>query len=152
MELNISSCYNVFDNGVNRVAKSLNISNLHNSEIESYITHRALIIFKLDLILIEHRNSFDKDRFVLFGKNALYHYLFLKKGVPLDSSKKMSFHDILIVLWDDISAYNIPSDVLTHLHKGFYFNNPTPLSVRDEERYFQETEWNPEDADRQLNR
>lgn len=152
MELNISSCYKVFENGISRVAKSLNISNLHNSEIESYVSHRALIIFKLDLILIEHRNSFDKDRFVLFGKNALYHYLFLKKGVPLDSSEKMTFHDILIVLWDNISSYEIPSDVLKMLHEEFRFNNPDSHSVRDEHRSFQESEWDPEFSDRRLNR
>ncbi|MFC3393665.1 ECs1072 family phage-associated protein [Brenneria rubrifaciens] len=151
MELNISSCHRVFDKIVTRVDNSLNIKDSCMSEAKNYITHRALIIFKLDVLLIEHREKFDNERLVLFGKNALYHYLFTKKGIPLETAKNMGLHDSLIVLWDDITAYNLPTDVDEFIRKNFYYaNNPDSQSVPDEKRYFQDSEWDPEFTERWL--
>ena len=155
MELNLSTAYRVFDHGVKRVAKSLLLSEPYSPSVEpqiqSYVTQRAFIIFKLDLLLFQHRNKHDKERFVLFGKNALYHYLFTKKNIPVEEAKKMDFHDVLLTVWDELAEFQIPKDVDDYLHKNFYFNNPDPQSISPSLRSFDNSEWDPDFSDRRLN-
>ncbi|EMY0667380.1 hypothetical protein AAIC16_000406 [Serratia marcescens] len=151
MELNLSTCYSVFEKHYSRVADSLGVKASFRDDIASYVTHRAMILFKLDLLLIEHRNKIDPDRFFLFGKNALYHYLFSKKGISLSEAKKICLHDTLIVLAEDVSAFQVPKDVISHLRKEFNFSAPDFKLVQDEKRKFQDSEWDFEPADRRLN-
>ena len=150
MEPNLSACFRVFQNHVQNVSHSLGIKSRPENDLESYISHRALIIFKLDLLLFEHRNEIDKERFLLFGKNALYHYLFSKKGISLSESKTMSLHDSLIVLSHDLISFKLPTNINNYLKNEFSFNSIDCNLIRDDSRAFQDAEWDPDFSDSRL--
>ncbi|WP_099045423.1 ECs1072 family phage-associated protein [Lonsdalea britannica] len=147
MQIHQNNFYKVFKGCHNRVIEHLKRSGIHISDIDIYTNNRALIICKLDIILTEHRNSVDKNRFVLFGKNALYHYLFTKKGIPLSEAKSMSFHDSLIVLWGDIAACELPRNVDDFLHEHYDLISHESHDIDTPFRYFEESEWDPSFAD-----
>lgn len=151
MELNITTCYKIFEKHFNRISESLDVSPSTRHELENFVAYRALILFKLDLLLIDHRNSIDGDRFILFGKNALHHYLFTKKGVPYSEAKKLNLQDSLVILADDISKYSLPAEIINFLKNEFNFSSNNIKYVKDEMRVFKDSDWDFEPADTQLN-
>ncbi|EGC1988281.1 hypothetical protein H8828_003511 [Salmonella enterica] len=151
MELNITTCYRIFEKHYNRISEFLGVNPSTRHELENFVAYRALILFKLDLLLIDHRNSIDQDRFILFGKNALHHYLFTKKGVPYTEAKSLSLQDSLIILAEDISKYMLPADILNFIKNEFNFSSNNIKSVIDEMRVFKDSDWDFEPADTRLN-
>lgn len=153
MELNLSACYRVFLGHYSRIANSLGVNpNPDNrSDESSYVTYRALMLFKLDLLLIEHQEKIDPDRFFLFGENALNHYLFTKKGVSLSETKNLSLHDKLTILAEELISYSIPHEVLNYLKQEFNFSIPDFKSVQNDRREFKHSDWSFELAEQRLN-
>ncbi|HFO9955640.1 TPA: hypothetical protein ACHK63_002307, partial [Escherichia coli] len=98
MELDASVCLRIFEKHYERVAKTYREVLDKETANSAFVATRALILLKLDLLLVEYRRNIDSKCVVLFGKNVLYHYLFTQKGVSLSDAKNMCLHDILIVL------------------------------------------------------
>ena len=153
MELNLSSCYRVFLGHYSCIAKSLGVSPNPDSRSDeaSYVTYRALMLFKLDLLLIEHQNKVDPDRLLLFGEYALNHYLFTKKGVPYSETKNLSLHDKLTILAEELISYSVPDEVLNYLKTEFNFSHYGFKSVSNDKRKFTESEWSFDLAEQRLN-
>lgn len=153
MELNLSTCYRIFLGHYSRIAESLGVSPDPDarSDEASYVTYRALMLFKLDLLLIEHQNKVDTDRFFLFGENALNHYLFTKKGVSFSESKTLSLHDKLTILAEELISYSIPHEVLNYLKREFNFSIPDFKSVQNDRRVFKDSDWSFDLAEQRLN-
>ncbi|HFD8278475.1 TPA: hypothetical protein ACF6GX_005220 [Raoultella ornithinolytica] len=151
MELNISTCYKIFEKHYDRIFESFHVTPSNRSTLENIVACRALILFKLDLTLIEHRNSIDPDRFILFGKNALYSYLFTKKGVPYAEAKAMNLQDTLVILAEDISSYLPPAEIFNLLARDFNFSLNSIQDVNDDMRAFKDSDWDFGPADTRLN-
>ncbi|HAS1202332.1 ECs1072 family phage-associated protein [Enterobacter hormaechei] len=151
MELNITTGFKIFEKHYNRIAESLGVSNALGHELESFIAFRALTLLKLDLLLINHRNSIDQERLFLFGKNTLHHYLFTKKGIPFSEAKKLSLQDSLLILLQEVSTHSVPTELLNLLKNEFNFSSNNIKYVKDEFRVFKDSDWDFEPADTRLN-
>lgn len=151
MELNITTCFAIFQKHYDRIFESFDVTPSTTKSFENFAACRALILFKLDLMLIDHRNSIDEDRFILFGKNALYSYLFIKKGVPYSEAKAMNLQDTLVILAKDISTYPLPAEIINHLERDFNFSPNNIKNVNDELRLFKDSDWDFTPADTRLN-
>lgn len=151
MELNITTGFKIFEKHYNRIAESLGVSNALGHELENFIAFRALTLLKLDLLLINHRNSIDQERQFLFGKYTLHHYLFTKKGIQFSEAKKLNLHDILLILLQEISTYSLPTELMNLLNKEFNFSSNNIKYVKDEMRIFKDSDWDFEPADTRLN-
>lgn len=153
MDLNLNSCLSVYNKTAVNIADALSINNPENKYALPFITRRALIIFKLELILFKHREEFDKKRQILYGKNALTHYLFHKKGVSIADAKDISFHDALIILWDIIDNYVIPENIIIFISQhsdnyGLVDEDATQLAEKNP--IYKDGEWDANFADKRL--
>ncbi|EEW7497619.1 hypothetical protein D6V68_13395 [Escherichia albertii] len=156
MELDAFVCLRIFEKHYERVAESYREVLDKETANSTFVATRALILLKLDLLLVEYRRNIDSKCVVLFGKNVLYHYLFTQKGVSLSDAKSMSLHDILIVLWSDINAYVIPEHILEYIHGLYKFefssSSPNELVYKDENSLlFNDSAWDFYPADTRLN-
>ncbi|HHS2552757.1 TPA: ECs1072 family phage-associated protein [Escherichia coli] len=155
MELDAFVCLRIFEKHCERVAESYRDVLDKETANSAFVATRALILLKLDLLLVEYRRNIDSKCVVLFGKNVLYHYLFTQKGVSLSDAKNMCLHDILIVLWNDINAYVIPEHVSERIQILYKheLSSPTPdLSYEDESLlHFKDSAWDFYPADTRLN-
>lgn len=152
MQLNQTNCFKVFNQHFEDIKKSLNISDFHRDDIETYVFYRALSLFKLDLLIIEHRQNLDPERFLLFGKNALIHYLLTKKGISVTEARNMPLSDTLIVLYEDLLSVSIPSEIMTFLTNQFYKGTPDFRSISHILRTIKDDEWNSEISEQLLSR
>ncbi|UDQ80173.1 hypothetical protein LJN55_22715 [Erwinia rhapontici] len=150
MQLNHTDCFKVLFEHVKNVASSLDIKYSSIDDLDGYVTYRALNILKLDLLLIEHRNQYDPDRFFLFGNNALHHYLFEKKNTSYLDAKKLSLHEAMIIMAEDINALTIPPELINFLKREFNFNKPDSESIPEDKRVIQDCEWNRAIAEKLL--
>ncbi|HIH5151804.1 TPA: ECs1072 family phage-associated protein [Citrobacter freundii] len=151
MELNITTGFKIFEKHYNRIAESLGVSNASGHELENFIAFRALILLKLDLLLINHRNSIDQERLFLFGKNTLHHYLFTEKGIPFSEAKKLNLQDSLLIILQEVSTYSVPTELMNLLKNEFNFSSNNIKYVKDELRAFKDSDWDFGPADTRLN-
>ncbi|UFT92957.1 MULTISPECIES: hypothetical protein [Pectobacterium] len=153
MELNLTSCLHAYNRTSANIASALKINNPDNTRIAPFITNRTLIIFKLELILFNHREEFDKERKILSGVNALTHYLFYKKNVSISDARNIRLNDAIIILCDEINRYVIPNDVIKFIieHGDNYSSADEDISQLTEKHssYIPE-EWNANFADELL--
>ncbi|HHT0319736.1 TPA: ECs1072 family phage-associated protein [Raoultella planticola] len=153
MDLNVTKVLQCIDSITQQIANHHGLIYPYQRNIEDLITRQALVVIKLDLILTEYRNNIDKSGFLLYGKNALYHYLFTQKNISIKDSKEMDFQTVLLVMWDDICNYSFPANVDAQIKKFF------PLSDLDFARLLRSSPqyqcippdvWMPELADKLL--
>ncbi|MBN3207514.1 hypothetical protein LES60_07080 [Pectobacterium brasiliense] len=153
MELNLTSCLRAYNRTSANIATALKIDNPDNTRIAPFITNRTLIIFKLELILFYHREEFDKERKILSGTNALTHYLFYKKNVPISDARNIRLHDAIVILCDEINRYVIPSDVINFIieHGDNYSSADEDISqITERFSSYINSEWDANFADELL--
>lgn len=135
MELNLTILGSIFSETYSRVATNCQISDesmsFRDGNINSLLSCRAMVIFKLDLLLFKFRNEIDPGRLFLRGKNSLECYLLNKNGIHDLNFGNYSLPEILAVLADDLGALtNSPemdkfSKHLSHVYAGEYNFNVT---------------------------
>ncbi|UPT55490.1 ECs1072 family phage-associated protein [Dickeya zeae] len=155
MDLNLNACLNVYVKTAENIAHALKIDNPRNTYILPFITIRSLILFKLELILFKHREEFDKRRQILFGINALTHYLVHKKGMSIADARNIRLHDAILFLWNEINNYEIPSDVMNFIinHSGYYSNDNEDISqLTEKHSVYINPEWDANFADKELSK
>ncbi|ACT13658.1 MULTISPECIES: ECs1072 family phage-associated protein [Pectobacterium] len=152
MDLNLTNAFRVFENTIKNVVSHLNVNDNERFgyELEHYISNRSFIIFKLDVMLFEYRESLDKHRLALFGKNALIHYLVNKKNISLTEAKNIEFHDAIVILWDDISDYKISDEIISYINRSYSFSNHDISIYYERYKGYSYDEWDANYADRRL--
>ncbi|MEN4562341.1 hypothetical protein [Pantoea agglomerans] len=108
MEMNLTTLGNIFSATYSRVAINCQISGeamtFRSENMNSLLSCRAMMIFKLDLLLFKFRNEIDPGRLFLRGKNSLECYLLKKKGIHDLNYGNYSLPEVLAVLSDDLDA------------------------------------------------
>ncbi|WP_421505314.1 ECs1072 family phage-associated protein [Erwinia rhapontici] len=150
MQLNQTDCFRLLLKHVENVASSLDIKYSSIDDVDSYVVYRAFNILKLDLLLIEHKNQYDPDRFFLFGNKALHHYLFKKKNTSYLDAKQLSLHESMMLMIEDINSLTLSPEVIRYLRGQFNFNTPDIKSIENDRRIIQDSEWNPDLAEKHL--
>ncbi|MEI7214232.1 hypothetical protein WCT97_16525 [Pectobacterium versatile] len=152
MDLNLTNAFRVFENTIKNVTSHLNVNDNERfgHELEHYISNRSFIIFKLDVMLFEYRESLDKHRLALFGKNALIHYLVNKKNISLTEAKNIEFHDAIVILWNDISEYKISDEIISYINRSYSFSNHDISLYYERYKGYSYDEWDANYADRRL--
>lgn len=149
MDINLTDAYKVFDHHLENISSTLKIERSRYEEHDRFLAFRALTLFKLDVLISNHRNEIDPQHIILFGKNALYHYLVNRKSVSIIEAKNLTLHETLVLLADDLASLEIGSNVMGYLHNNFTLTATDKLPI-PELRTFRDDEWNPEFAERRL--
>lgn len=149
MDINLTDAHKVFSHHLENISSALKIEQSRYEEHDRLLAFRALTLFKLDVLISIHRNEIDPQHIILFGKNALYHYLVSKKSVSIIEAKNLTLHDILVLLADDLASLVLGINVMGYLHKNFTLTAPEKLQ-KPELRTFRDEEWDPEFAERRL--
>ncbi|WP_337263346.1 MULTISPECIES: ECs1072 family phage-associated protein [unclassified Serratia (in: enterobacteria)] len=150
MEISKTQYLNLFRKTFDGIPKSHKIGVSDNAI--NYFSHRALIIFRLDMLLFKYKQDNDPLRLILSGKNALTSYLINKKNIPLNDAKNASLRDALTILWTDIKSVSIPDSLLDSLMEAYSynFNKFNPRYYAEQHLDYVDDEWNPELWDKLL--
>ncbi|MBT0306466.1 ECs1072 family phage-associated protein [Morganella morganii] len=92
------------------------ISNLHDIPIEGSINrldynkvyNRAGLIFALEVVLEEHRNTYATSWSPLKGKIALQHLLLMKYKWTLDIINMLKLQDVIMLLQEELNYNKLP--------------------------------------------
>lgn len=151
MGISIAVMSTLFERVHKNVKHSVGISEQVNSgqDVRACISHRALIIFKLDLILFAYKQKFDEHRFLLHGNNALASFLFTQYHVPFLEAKSLSLNDALTLILPEIKSEEISQKLMTELLKidgvTFHFHERKMHCVN--KIIIDDSEWDPELCD-----
>jgi hypothetical protein len=151
MGISMTDMSTLFEQVHKNVKHSVGISEKVNSDqdVKACICHRALIIFKLDLILFAYKQKMDENRFILYGRNALDSYLFTHYKVPFLEAKSLSLHDALTIILPEINAEEISQTLMTTFLNIdgviFHFHGRKIHCVN--EIMIDDSEWDPELCD-----
>ncbi|CAM3777313.1 MULTISPECIES: ECs1072 family phage-associated protein [Rahnella] len=151
MGISMTDMATLFEQVHKNVKHSVGISEKVNSDqdVKACISHRTLMIFKLDLILFAYKQKMDEHRFILYGRNALASYLFTHYKVPFTEAKSLSLHDALTLILPDINGEEISQKLMTALLNidgvTFHFHETQKHCVN--KIMFDDSEWDPELCD-----
>lgn len=151
MGISITVMSTLFEQVHKNVKHSVGISEKVNSDqdVKTCICHRALMIFKLDLILFAYKQKVDEHRFILHGKNALASYLFTQYNVPFLEAKTLSLNDALTIILPEINGEEISQKFITALLNidgvTFHFHERKVHCVN--KIIIDESEWDPDLCD-----
>ncbi|WP_440495485.1 ECs1072 family phage-associated protein [Serratia sarumanii] len=122
------------------------------SESLSYFCDRALVIFKLDMLLFDYKQENDPHRLILKGKNALVSYLANVKKVSLNDAKNITLADALTLLASELSEVNITDEIIRYLQKDadFIFKDYPSKQFVYQYPGYHDSEWDPDLWDRRL--
>lgn len=154
MEISLSNYFGLFTNTYENVLKTLEIDDdgiSWHSDKENYLSERALIIFKLDLLLFEYKQENDPHRLILKGKNALISYLVNNKKIPLGDAKNATLSDALILLSGELRELKVSDEIMSQLKQGdFNFHKYSSWVFVSKYPGYHDDEWDPDLWDRRL--
>ncbi|WP_414483616.1 hypothetical protein [Serratia marcescens] len=155
MEISLTNYFGLFTNTYKNVLKALNVNDNEidwSSDTHSYMSERAIVIFKLDKLLFDYKQENDPHRLILKGKNALTSYLVNVKKLSLNDAKNITLADALTLLASELREVNISDEIISHLRKDaeFIFNDYPSKQFVYQHPGYQDSEWDPDLWDKRL--
>ncbi|MBI6161310.1 hypothetical protein JEQ05_06615 [Serratia liquefaciens] len=154
MEISLSNYFGFFTHTYKNVLGALKIDDNDidwRSDKNNYLSERALVIFKLDILLYGYKQENDPHRLILKGKNALVAYLVNNKKLPFSDAKNITLADALILLSGELRALEVSDEVMNHLQQGEYnFHDYDSRQFVYQYPGYHDSEWDPDLWDKRL--